>query len=138
MNGNRICWYEKIPWPVPYDVFAHFMIPILVAPALFWLIRLWFAKQGYRLPLSSITFIAINVSFSLSAFYEITEMWDELYFGGQRISTLHDTTRDLQWDLLGTIVGNLLTYAVLKVRKQSRSQAESPSKGLFRTVLTSH
>ncbi|HEX4945081.1 MAG TPA: hypothetical protein VFZ34_00265, partial [Blastocatellia bacterium] len=100
-----------------YDVFAHFTIPILLAPALFWLIQLWFVQQGYQLPLSSIAFVAINVTFSLAAFYEITEMWDELYFGGHRIWTLHDTTRDLQWDLLGATVGSLLTYAVLKVRQ---------------------
>jgi uncharacterized membrane protein YjdF len=91
------------------------VIPALIAPALFWLIRSWFEGMKYVLPLSVITFITISVNFSLAAFYEITELWDELYFGGKRIWSVYDTPRDLQWDLIGAMVGSLATFLVLKL-----------------------
>ncbi len=112
--GNHFRWYQKLPWPVPYDVFAHLLIPTLLAPALFWLIRSWFERMSYFVPLSVITFIATNVNFSLSGFYEITELWDELYFGGKRIWGIYDTSRDLQWDLIGALLGSIATFLFLK------------------------
>ena len=116
--GNYFHWYQKFPLPVPYDVFAHLIIPVLLAPALVWLIRVWFQEMDYHVPLSVVTFIAINVNFSLSGFYEITELWDELYFGGKRIWSAYDTPRDLQGDLIGAITGSLLTFAVLTLAQR--------------------
>ncbi len=120
--GNYFRWYQKIPWPVPYDVFAHCVIPALLAPALVWLISAWFAKMQYNVPLSVATFVAITTNFSLSAFYEITELWDELYFGGKRIWSAYDTPRDLQWDLIGTLFGSFLTFLALKFLQRRREQ----------------
>lgn len=117
--GNHFRWYQKIPWPVPYDVFAHLMIPALLSPALLWLTRAWFEKLGYPLPLSVVTFIAFNVNFSLAGLYEITEMWDDFYFGGERIGGVYDTPQDLQWGFIGAIVGSILTYAVMKIARQA-------------------
>lgn len=119
--GNHFRWYQKIPWPVPYDVFAHCIIPALLAPALVWLIHAWFEKMEYKVPLSVSTFVAITTSFSLSAFYEITELWDELYFGGKRIWSAYDTPRDLQWDLIGTLIGAMLTFFILKFTAKKSS-----------------
>ena len=116
--GNHFRWYQRIPWPIPYDVFAHLVIPVLLSPALIWLIRAWFEKSSYAVPLSVVVFIATCVNFSLSGFYEITEMWDELYFGGKRIWSIYDTSRDLQWDLTGAIFGSLLTFAAIKLRSK--------------------
>lgn len=120
--GNYFRWYQKLPWPIPYDVFAHLVIPVMLSPALIWLIRAWFAKSGYAVPLNVVVFIAVCVNFSLAGFYEITEMWDELYFGGKRIWSVYDTPRDLQWDLTGAIVGSVLTYTaiILKGRLSQR------------------
>ena len=123
--GNHFRWYQKIPWPVPYDVFAHLVIPTLLAPALFWLIRSWFEGMRYVVPLSVITFITISVNFSLAAFYEITELWDELYFGGKRIWSVYDTPRDLQWDLIGAIAGSLATFLILKLAQFFSTRANN-------------
>ena len=112
--GNYFRWYQQLPWPIAYDVLAHATIPALLTPALILLLRAWLAKLGYRLPLSVLAFFAANVNFSLTAFYEITEMWDDLYFGGQRIKGIFDTSRDLQFDLIACIGGAVLTYAVMK------------------------
>jgi uncharacterized membrane protein YjdF len=112
--GNHFLWYQRMPWPVAYDVFAHSLIPALLVPSLVWLIRAWLEKLGYGLPLGMLTFFAINVNFSLTAFYEITELWDDLYFGGERVKGVYDTSRDLQFDLLGCLVGAMVTYTIMK------------------------
>ena len=112
--GNYFRWYQQLPWPVAYDVLAHATIPLLLTPSLMWLLRAWLEKVGYRLPLSVLAFFAANVNFALAAFYEVTEMWDDLYFDGQRIKGMFDTTRDLQFDLVGAIGGAVLTYTVMK------------------------
>lgn len=122
--GNYFRWYQRVPWPVPYDVFAHFLIPAMLSPALVWMIRAWFEKLAYHLPLSIICFIAINVNFSLSGFYEIVELWDELYFGGKRVWGIYDTSRDLQHGLLGIVLGTGLSYAVMKCSSQTEKKRE--------------
>lgn len=122
--GNHFRWYQRVPWPLPYDVFAHFVIPAMLAPALMWMIRAWFEKLGYKLPLSIVCFIAINVNFSLSGFYEITELWDELYFGGKRIWSLYDTSHDLQNGLLGVLLGTALSYAAMRLLDARKRQRE--------------
>jgi uncharacterized membrane protein YjdF len=117
--GNHFRWYQKIPWPVPYDVFAHLIIPALLAPALIWLMRGWFERLGYPLPLGIIAFVAFNVNFSLAGFYEITELWDDFYFGGHRIENSYDTPRDLQWSFIGALLGSLLAYVTLKIARRT-------------------
>jgi uncharacterized membrane protein YjdF len=112
--GNYFRLYQRLPWPVAYDVLAHLTIPALLVPAMIWLLREWLEKLGHRLPLVVVTFFAVNVNFSLTSFYEITELWDDLYFGGSRIEGIHDTTRDLQYDLIGTVAGAIVTFAVMK------------------------
>ncbi|HEX4951702.1 MAG TPA: hypothetical protein VFZ34_33900, partial [Blastocatellia bacterium] len=102
--------------PVPYDVFAHFAIPMLSAPVLIWFFATGIERFNYRLPLGLICFFSVTINFFLSGFYEVVELWDELFFRGQRIWTLHDTSNDLQWGLLGSITGAGLTYLVLKTR----------------------
>ncbi|MCI0392781.1 MAG: hypothetical protein MOB07_28955 [Acidobacteria bacterium] len=116
--GNYLQLYRRLPWPVPYDVFAHITIPAMLAPALVWLTRAWFEKLGYKLPLSVVCFISVNVNFSLSGFYEIVELWDDLYFGGTRIWEIYDTSRDLQNGLLGAVIGTAISYAVLRLSER--------------------
>lgn len=69
---------------------------------------------GYRLPLKLTACFAAMTVFSLSAAYEIIELWDELYFGGKRIWGPYDTATDLQWDLCGIIVGTLFSCIMLR------------------------
>ncbi len=112
--GNHLRLYRHLPWPVPYDVFAHLTIPAMLAPALVWLTRAWFEKLGHNLPLLVVCFISVNLNFSLSGFYEIVELWDDLYFGGTRIWEIYDTSRDLQNGLLGAVIGTAISYVVLR------------------------
>ena len=65
-------------------------------------------------PLKLTAFFAAMTVFSLSAAYEIIELWDELYFGGKRIWGPYDTATDLQWDLCGIIVGTLFSCIMLR------------------------
>src|SRR5438128_6543845 len=108
--------------PIPYDVFAHFTIPMLSAPVIIWLFATGIEKFQYVLPLGVIAFFSVTINFFFSGFYEVVELWDELFFHGKRIWTLHDTSIDLQWGLFGSIVGALLTYLILKISEQKHVQ----------------
>lgn len=112
--GNYFRMYGSRFGPLQYDEFAHLTIQVLVTPMIVWLTRAALEKCGQRLSLGFSTFFAGATIFSLSAFYEIIELWDELYFGGHRIWSLHDTANDLQFDLGGIVLGTLLAYALLK------------------------
>ena len=114
--GNYLSLYKTMKEPLPYDVFAHFTIPMLSAPVIIWLFATGLEKFQYHLPLGVISFFSVTINFFLSGFYEVVELWDELFFHGQRIWTLHDTSNDLQWGLLGSIIGAVLTYLLLRFR----------------------
>ncbi len=112
--GNYFRMYGRRFGPVMYDEFSHLAVQALTAPMIVWLLREGIVRFGYRLPLGLVTFFAITALFSLSAFYEVIELWDELYFRGQRIWSPHDAPNDLQWDLAGILIGAVLAYALLK------------------------
>jgi len=114
--GNYFRMYGRHFGPVMYDEFSHMAVQALTAPMIVWLLREGIVRFGYRLPLGFITFFALTALFSLSAFYEVIELWDELYFRGQRIWSPHDAPNDLQWDLAGIIVGSVLAYVILRRR----------------------
>ena len=113
--GNYFGLYKNMKKPVPFDELAHFLIPLLSAPVIIWLFSTWLDKYRRVLPLGILAAFAVTVSFSISGFYEIIELWDELYFGGKRIWTAYDTPNDLQWDLLGAVLGAALTYLTIKL-----------------------
>ncbi len=117
--GNFLSLYKTMKAPLPYDVFAHFTIPMLSAPVILWLFATGLEKFRYHLPLGVISFFSVTINFFLSGFYEVVELWDELFFHGQRIWTLHDTSNDLQWGLLGSISGAVLTYLFLRFRTKT-------------------
>jgi uncharacterized membrane protein YjdF len=112
--GNYFRMYGQQFGPLQYDEFSHLTVQILVTPLLVWLVREILHKCGYPLPIRLTTFFAATTVFSLSAFYEIIELWDEVYFGGHRIWGPHDTPSDLQFDLCGIVVGSLLASLLLK------------------------
>ena len=112
--GNYFHVYDSQFGPLRYDEFAHLTIQILVTPIIVWLLRRALEGTGHQLSLGFTTFFAGTTIFSLSAFYEIIELWDEVYFHGHRIWSLHDTANDLQFDLCGIIAGSLVAYALLK------------------------
>ena len=106
--GNYFRLYGQQFGPMHYDEFAHLLVQVLVTPTLVWLTHKTFEKCGHNLQPSLARVIAATVMFSLTAAYEIIELWDELYFGGQRIWSKYDTAQDLQWDLLGILIGLVL------------------------------
>ena len=114
--GNYFRMYGHAFGPLQYDEFAHMTIQVLVTPLIVWLVREGLERAEQRLALGFTTFFACVTVFALSAFYEIIELWDELYFGGQRIWSTHDTATDLQFDLFGIVVGAVLAYVLLRVR----------------------
>jgi len=110
--GNFFHMYGRQFGPMHYDEFAHLTVQVLVSPLIVWLLsRL---LERYRLPLTLNAVFAGAIVFSLSAAYEIIELWDEIYFGGKRIWGPYDTATDLQWDLCGIIVGTLFSCIMLR------------------------
>ena len=112
--GNFFRMYGQRFGPMQYDEFSHMMVQVLVTPVIVWFVTHLLHHNGYRLPLKLTAFFAAMTVFSLSAAYEIIELWDELYFGGKRIWGPYDTATDLQWDLCGIIVGTLFSCIMLR------------------------
>ena len=113
--GNHFQMYGHTFGPMQYDEFSHLTVQVLVSPIIVWLVAQLLEKWGYRLPIGLTAFFAGTTVFSLSAAYEIIELWDELYLGGQRIWGKYDSATDLQWDLCGIVVGTLLASVLLRV-----------------------
>ncbi len=114
--GNLFALYGTKFGPLHYDEFSHLTVQILVSPIIVWLVQHTFARLGHRLQLPLTAFIAGCMVFSLSAFYEIIELWDELYFHPKRIWGPLDTATDLQFDLCGIVIGTLLASVMLRTR----------------------
>ena len=112
--GNFFRMYGQKFGPLQYDEFAHMTVQVLVSPIIVWLVSSVLRRHGYRLPTKLSAFFAATIVFSLSAIYEIIELWDEIYFGGHRIWGPYDTATDLQWDLCGIIVGTLFSCIMLR------------------------
>lgn len=112
--GNFFRLYGTQFGPMQYDEFSHMSVQVLISPLIVWFVNRLLQELGYRLPLKLTAFFAATIVFSLSAAYEIIELWDEIYFGGQRIWGRYDTATDLQWDLCGIIVGTLFSCIMLR------------------------
>ncbi len=112
--GNFFRMYGQKFGPLQYDEFAHMTVQVLVSPIIVWLVGHVLQRFGYRLPTKLTAFFAATIVFSLSAIYEIIELWDEIYFGGHRIWGSYDTATDLQWDLCGIIIGTLFSCIMLR------------------------
>lgn len=119
--GNAFHLYGRTFGPLMYDAFAHLVASALTVPAVIWVLGEVLHRRGQRLSLGWITVFGITGSFSVDAFYEVLELWDELYFGGQRIWGPYDAPRDLQWDLIGILIGASVTYAVNRRRRFARA-----------------
>ena len=110
--GNFFRMYGQQFGPMQYDEFSHMAVQVLVSPLIVWFVNR--LLQRYQLPLTLNAIFAATIVFSLSAAYEIIELWDEIYFGGQRIWGSYDTAKDLQWDLCGIIIGTLFSCIMLR------------------------
>ena len=117
--GNLFGMYGQQVGPLQYDEFSHMFVQVLVTPIIVWLVRHALRKYGHHLPISLTAFFSGTIVFSLSAFYEIIELWDELYFHPHRIWGPLDTATDLQFDLCGIVVGTLLACLLLRAKQVS-------------------
>ena len=124
--GNRLGLYGHPFGPLPdYDEFAHFFgSGFSLVPAM-WLLRATMRSMGFKLPQNLLAFLSVTVTFSFCSWYEILELWDELFYGDmQRIWSLHDTANDLQYDLAGIVVFALISSLVFKlIEKRAESAA---------------
>lgn len=116
--GNYFQMYGSKFGPLQYDEFSHMSVQVLITPIIIWLVRQTMTRMGHKLPLKLTALIAVTMMFSLSACYEIIELWDEVYFGGRRIWGPYDTANDLQFDLCGIIVGALLAVPILSAAER--------------------
>lgn len=129
--GNYFRMYGTKFGPLQYDEFSHMAVQVFITPIMIWLAGEGLARMGYKLPLRITAFFAATLMFSLSAAYEIIELWDEIHFGGKRIWGPYDTGNDLQWDLCGIIVGTVVALPII------RATANKPVLKQPMTVATS-
>jgi len=116
--GNHFGLFSVTFGILPYDVFAHFLGTGLCFVAVMWLVSAIIERFNYRLPSAMVTFFAIATTFALSAFYEITELWDEDFFNGHRIWSTHDTSHDLASDISGTLIMAAIYVLITRARRK--------------------
>ena len=108
-----------------YDIFTHFLGSGLSVVPVMWLLRATTRRVGVRLPQGMLGFFATTVTFSLCAWYEILELWDELIWNDNiRIHGSHDTAGDLQVDLAGIVTFALIASLVYVLKDRREAQAE--------------
>jgi hypothetical protein len=116
MIGNHFGLFSQRIGLLPYDTITHFVSSALSLIPVMWLLLTIIERYGYQLPLGFIAFFSLTTTFSLGAYYEITELIDERFFGGHRIWTPRDTVQDLAADLAGIIVATILYTLIIRKR----------------------
>ncbi len=111
--GNKFGLYGNPFGPLrDYDEFAHFAGSGFSAIAAYWLLRAGTMRIGFRLSGRLLAFLSTSLAFTYCGWYEILELWDELFYGDfTRIHTWYDTANDLFYDFLGVIA--FITAAAL-------------------------
>jgi uncharacterized membrane protein YjdF len=122
--GNFFHMYGSQFGPMQYDEFSHMTVQVLITPIIIWLVQRGLGRVGHKVSSRLASLFAITLMFSISACYEIIELWDEIYFGGQRIWGKYDTANDLQWDLCGILIGTVLALPVLRLIERKRAAVE--------------
>jgi len=133
--GNKFGFYGHPFGPLrDYDEFAHFFGSGFSSVAAFWLLRAGTRRMGYRLSSSLLGFLATSVAFAYCGWYEILELWDEIFWSHfERIHTWDDTANDLFYDFLGVIVfvaGLALLFKLME-RRQRNNLTSVSRKNLF-------
>jgi len=120
--GNAFGFYGKKWGPLWFDSWMHLFVPFCLGFFFFWLLNFLRLKKKLNWGNFFIWLFGFSLVFSLAAFYEVIELWDELYFGGKRIWGIHDTSSDLQWAMIGTILGMLTCQVVIKVNQRLKAR----------------
>jgi uncharacterized membrane protein YjdF len=114
--GNYFHLYGQPFGPVQFDEFSHFLTAGFSLPPAMWLLRATTRRFGLIIPLNLLSFLSVTITFSFTAYYEILELWDEIFYGDfQRLWTPRDSANDLQFGLAGIITSALLTALVFKL-----------------------
>ena len=122
--GNVFHLYGQPFGPVQFDEFSHFVGSACSLPPAMWLLRKTTRRMGIRLPLDLLAFLSVTITFSFCAYYEILELWDELFYGDfTRLWTPRDSANDLQWNLAGIIFAALISALVFSLIDR-RDEAE--------------
>jgi hypothetical protein len=125
--GNRFGLFSIRIGLFPYDIITHFATSGLSFVPVMWLVMTLIQRYEYRLSLGLITFFSATTTFSLGAYYEITELLDERFFGGHRIWTPRDTVQDLTADLVGIVVAAVCCAVVIRARRKRQDSGQNVS-----------
>jgi uncharacterized membrane protein YjdF len=123
--GNRYGLFSTRIGFIPYDTITHFATSAVALVVVMWLISELIKRFDYRLPLGMVAFFSATTTFSLAAYYEITELLDERLFGGHRLWTPRDSVQDLAADLAGIIVA-AACYIFVRRRHKSPGKITLP------------
>lgn len=126
--GNKLGLYGNPFGPLrDYDEFAHFAGSGFSAIAAYWLLRSGINRMGYAMSERLLAFLSTTVAFTYCGWYEILELWDELFYGDfTRIHTWDDTANDLFYDFLGVIIFIMaasLFFFALKERRAAKTNS---------------
>ena len=125
--GNVFHLYGKEFFGIQYDEYTHFLGSGASLVPVMWALRTTTRRWGFRLPNDMMAFFATCITFSLCAWYEVLELWDELFYGDfTRLWTPRDSANDLQWNLAGIVFVALITFAVYKVIDRHEPEAVAP------------
>lgn len=125
--GNKFGFYGHPFGPLrDYDEFAHFAGSGFSALAAFWLLRAGTRRMGFKLSNSLLGFLATSVAFTYCGWYEILELWDELFYSHfERIHGWDDTPNDLFYDFLGVIVFVAAAALVFVVKERAAKERDN-------------
>lgn len=113
--GNFFGLYGRKFFGVDYDEYTHLLGSASSLVPVMWAFRATTRRMGFRLPNDLVAFVSVTITFSLTAYYEILELWDELFYGDfTRLWTPRDSANDLMWNLAGIIVAALLATQVFR------------------------
>lgn len=117
MGGSVQGWYVNFPF---YDKIAHFITSITIAILGF--VAAVIVDQYTEIEMNEymIVFIIVIFTMAIGAFWEISEYWYDLLFGGNMQKGLEDTMWDLMFDLAGGIIIAGLGWGYLKKMPQER------------------
>src|SRR5689334_321695 len=76
MIGNHFGLFSLRIAFIPYDTITHFVSSALSLIPVMWLLLTLIKRYEYKLPLGFIAFFSLTTTFSLGAYYEITELLD--------------------------------------------------------------
>jgi len=135
--GNKFGFYGHPFGPLrDYDEFAHFAGSGFSAIGAFWLLMAGSRRMGRELSAGILTSFATAIAFTYCGWYEILELFDELFYGDfERIHSWDDTPNDLFYDFLGVVVFVGLIGFLWALRRNRSAGSNSQARAGFRNMF---